>query len=178
MKMKLTGYLGTLAILLAIWLGLLYRPVFGGSALPVQGIILGAVVAAGIALMAGRFFAPPLAKVFSPRRWFWALVYIPYFFWYCLMANFDVLYRVLHPQMPINPGIVRVTTGLKSRAAITALANSITLTPGTLTVDLTVEDEGETMLYIHWINVRSRDKEEATGMIVKRFERILKRIFE
>ncbi|HHF98461.1 MAG TPA: hypothetical protein ENL39_03120, partial [Candidatus Aerophobetes bacterium] len=54
-----------------------------------------------------------------------------------------------------------------------ALANSITLTPGTLTVDLT--DDG--YLYVHWINVKAVDVEEATKRIVKRFEPILKEVF-
>ncbi|HPK86658.1 MAG TPA: Na+/H+ antiporter subunit E, partial [Atribacterota bacterium] len=50
----------------------------------------------------------------------------------------------------INPGIVKISPNLKSDAAITLLANSITLTPGTLSVDI---DERNNDLYIHWINV-------------------------
>ena len=76
--------------------------------------------------------------------------------------------------MPIRPGIVKIKTSLTSESAITALANSITLTPGTLTVDLT--DDGT--LYVHWINVRSDDVDEATRMIARRFEYFLERIFE
>jgi multicomponent Na+:H+ antiporter subunit E len=53
------------------------------------------------------------------------------------------------------------------------LANSITMTPGTLTVD--IKDE---YLYIHWINVRSQDMAEATKLIVSRFEKILAKIFD
>ncbi|MHC4194088.1 MAG: Na+/H+ antiporter subunit E, partial [Planctomycetota bacterium] len=79
----------------------------------------------------------------SPVRIFWALVYLPVFFYYVIVANLDVVYRALHPKMPINPGIVKIKTVLKTESGITALANSITLTPGTLTVDLT--DDG-TML--------------------------------
>jgi multicomponent Na+:H+ antiporter subunit E len=76
--------------------------------------------------------------------------------------------------MPINPGIVKIKTRLKTDAGITALANSITLTPGTLTVDLT--DDG--FLYVHWINVKSTDTEEATRLIAERFEYFLEKIFE
>jgi multicomponent Na+:H+ antiporter subunit E len=54
------------------------------------------------------------------------------------------------------------------------LANSITLTPGTMTVDMT--DDG--YLYVHWINVKSDDIEEATRHIVSKFEGVLRRIFE
>jgi multicomponent Na+:H+ antiporter subunit E len=111
-------------------------------------------------------------KFFAPVRYFWALVYLPLFFYYMLAANLDVVYRVVHPRMPIRPGIVKVKTGLKSESGRTALANSITLTPGTLTVDI---DEKGT-LYIHWINVT--DSEAAGERIVARFEKILARIFD
>jgi multicomponent Na+:H+ antiporter subunit E len=59
-------------------------------------------------------------------------------------------------------------------SGITALANSITLTPGTLTVD--VGEEG--VLYVHWINVRVTDIEETTKLIGERFEWFLKKVFE
>jgi multicomponent Na+:H+ antiporter subunit E len=52
------------------------------------------------------------------------------------------------------------------------LANSITLTPGTLTMDV----KGDNLL-VHWINVKSTDTKEATSIIGKRFERFLKVIF-
>jgi multicomponent Na+:H+ antiporter subunit E len=67
-----------------------------------------------------------------------------------------------------------VRTSLKTDVAKTCLANSITMTPGTLTVDM----NGEGELYIHWINVRDERVERATEIIVERFERILKRVFE
>ncbi len=63
-------------------------------------------------------------------------------------ANIDVAMRVITGK--INPGIVRIPTGLARDGALTLLANSITLTPGTLTVDA---DDGSRELYIHWINV-------------------------
>ena len=96
------------------------------------------------------------------------------FSWYVIIANLDVLYRVVHPDMPIRPGIVKVKTTLTNPAGRAMLANSITLTPGTMTVDMT--DDG--YLYIHWINVKSEDIEEATRQIVSKFEGVLRRIFE
>lgn len=111
---------------------------------------------------------------FSPVRIFWLLVYLPVFFYYIIVANLDVMYRTLHPQLPIKPGIVKVKTNLKTASARVALANSITLTPGTMSVDLT--DDGT--LYIHWIYVKSTDTEKATEYIVKPFEYFLTRIFE
>lgn len=85
-----------------------------------------------------------------------------------IKSNLDVAFRVVHPQMPINPGIVKVKTKLKSRLGRVMLANSITLTPGTLTVETDGED-----YYIHWIDVSSRDINETTKLIVAKFEKYL-----
>jgi multicomponent Na+:H+ antiporter subunit E len=136
-------------------------------------------------LVAGLFFALLVGivlsdiypdnpeRVFNPRRIFWAVLYIPYWLYYMVLANLDVAYRVLHPDMPIRPGIVRVHTDLKSSLARTFLANSITLTPGTMSVDIAGQE-----LYIHWINVRGETPEEHTERIVRPFERMLKEVFE
>ena len=113
-------------------------------------------------------------KVFAPIRYFWFLCYIPLLFFYMLIANLDVVYRVVHPLMPIRPGIVKVKTRLRSESGRTALANSITLTPGTLSVDIT--DDG--YLYVHWINVQEMDIDGATRCIVSRFEPLLEKIFD
>jgi len=140
----------------------------------------GQVVIAGIiaSMLVAVLFHDMLPKehhVFiSPIRVIWFLVYIPFFFYHVIRANLDVVYRALHPAMPIKPGIVKIKTNLKTESGITALANSITLTPGTLTVDLT--DDG--YLYVHWIYVKSDDVEEATKQIAQKFEWFLQRIFE
>lgn len=142
--------------------------------LEVQVVIAGLAASIVVALLFHEIL-PKEHRIFvSPMRLFWLLVYIPVFFYYVIIANLDVVYRALHPKMPINPGIVKIKTELKTESGITALANSITLTPGTLTVDLT--DDG--FLYIHWINVKSTDTEEATKHIAQRFEWFLKKIFE
>jgi len=105
----------------------------------------------------------------------WFLYYIPLFIWECLKANLDGAYRVAHPDLPINPGIVRIKTGLRSDLALTFLANSITLKPGTMTVDI---DKEKGILYVHWADVKSQDIEQATELIAGKLERVLKRIFE
>ena len=138
-----------------------------------QNLVAGGFVAIVVGLLFGNLFVDEPIKVFQPQRWFWALVYIPIFTWEMAKANFDVAYRVLHPKLPITPGIVKVKTKLKTEMGKVFLANSITLTPGTFTVDL--KDE---FLYIHWINVRYRDIEEATQDIVGRFEKYLIKIFD
>jgi len=140
-----------------------------------QHLLVGVFVAALVAYLTGDMFVerPYLFK--HLRRYLWFLYYIPIFLWEMFKANLDVAYRVVHPALPINPGIVKVKTSLKSETALTFLANSITLTPGTLSVDV---DRQEGFLYVHWIDVKYKDTEGATKKVVHRFEKILTRIFE
>lgn len=142
----------------------------------VQSILLGLGAAALVAIVLPGVITRRYAfKALNPVRWFWALVYLAVFFYYVIKANLEVAYIVLHPELPIRPGIVKVRTSLKTTAGRVALANSITLTPGTFTVDL---DDEQGVLYVHWLTVKSDDEEEARRKIVGRFEPLLKRIFE
>lgn len=75
--------------------------------------------------------------------------------------------------MPIRPGIVKIRTTLKSDFARTLLANSITMTPGTITVDI-IGDE----FYVHWIFIRSDDPATYTRMVTGRFEEYIKKFAE
>ncbi|MDP2922063.1 MAG: Na+/H+ antiporter subunit E [Candidatus Omnitrophota bacterium] len=143
-----------------------------------QHLIVGLAVAAFVAFITGDLFTPSLqaGTGFSRiTRYLWLCYYVPMFLWECLKANIDVALRVLNPKLPINPGIVKVKTTLKSDTGLTFLANSITLTPGTLCVDIDAE---KGILYIHWIDVKTQDADKATELIVKPFEKILKNIFE
>ena len=128
-----------------VWLGLCWPA-------DLQHVVVGIFVAAFVAFMTGDLFVkrPYVFKHASRYRWF--LYYLPMFIWECVKANIDVAYRVVHPKRPVNPGIVKVKTSLKSDTALTFLANSITLTPGTLSVDL----DKEKNLYVHWINVKDK----------------------
>ncbi len=141
-----------------------------------QHIIVGILAAAFVSFVtAGLFTDSPYVSKRTKRCWYFIRYYLPVFLREVIKANIDVAYRVLHPKLPINPGIVKVKTKLKKDIALTFLANSITLTPGTMTVDI---DKEKGVLYIHWINVEAKDVEGATEIIVKRFENILEKIFE
>ncbi len=140
-----------------------------------QHLAVGLLVALVVSLSVGHMFAGVPAKWLEARRYAYFLLFIGVFIKEVVKANLDVIYRVLHPELPINPGIVKIRTDIKSETALTFLANSITLTPGTLTVDVDAENG---FLYIHWINAMTRDVEEASGIIAGRFEKILKEVFE
>jgi multicomponent Na+:H+ antiporter subunit E len=110
----------------------------------------------------------------NPRSWFWLFMFMFVFFYYVIKGGLDVSYRILHPRMPIRPGIVKIRSVLKTATGRAALANCITLTPGTLTIDVT--EDG--VFYVHWINVLSLDEELAAQHVLRRFEWFIKRIFE
>ena len=87
-------------------------------------------------------------RLLDPRRFLSLLVYVPGpWFIELIKANLDVAYRVI--TMKIRPGIIRVHSGLRTDLGIFILANSITLTPGTLSVGI---DEETNDLFIHNIN--------------------------
>ena len=165
----------------ATWLLLVFphdaaRVEAGLPAWDLQSIIFGLGVAAFCAII----LPSTLTDVFSPKmlnpiRWFWAAVYVLVLAYEVFKANLQVAYIVLHPDLPILPGVVRVRTSLKSSVARAVLANSITLTPGTFTLDL---DDAEGVLYVHWLAVEAEGEEEASKIIVSRFEPILRRVFE
>jgi multicomponent Na+:H+ antiporter subunit E len=159
-------YLTVFILSLIFWLLLTFR-------LTLPNIIVGSVASLICSLLFTRFFISNTYKLLQPRRYFWFIIYLGVFIWECIKANLDVAYRVLHPAMPIRPGIVKVKTTLKSDLAKTLLANSITMTPGTISVDI-IDD----CLYIHWIYVRSEDPLVYTGMITGAFEKYIKRIIE
>lgn len=93
--------------------------------------------------------------------------YLGYFFQALVRANLDMARRVLAPSLPIRPAMVEVRTGLESRLGRLLLANSITLTPGTLSVDV----RGDRIL-VHWIDASpGTDLESATREIAAGFER-------
>ena len=140
-----------------------------------QHLVTGVFVAWLVAFLTGDMFITRPHLLRHLNRYLWFAYYIPIFLWECFKANIDVAYRVGHPDIPIHPGIVKVKTSLKSDTGLTFLANSITLTPGTLSVDI---DREKGYIYVHWIEVRSKDVEGATKCIVERFEKILRRIFE
>ena len=110
------------------------------------------------------------------KRFLWFLYYVPVFLWESLKANIDVAGRVLHPDLPIRPGTVAVKVNLKSDIGLTFLANSITLTPGTTSVDV---DKEKGILYVHWIYVKDEYVGGAKRLpVVEKFEKILKRVFD
>ena len=121
-----------------------------------EELIIGAVLALIVGAILRKTVSKKSLRMLNPKRWFLFLIYVlgPFFLGMA-KANIDVAYRVITGR--INPGIVRISPKLKTDLGITMLANSITLTPGTLSVDI---DEETNDLYVHWINVKKEALEK------------------
>tara|TARA_B100000945_G_scaffold248448_1_gene204913 strand:- start:1217 stop:1690 length:474 start_codon:yes stop_codon:yes gene_type:complete len=62
--------------------------------------------------------------------------FLPWLLWQIVLANIDLAIRTLNPKMPINPRLIKFNNNLKTDLGMVILANSITLTPGTVTIDV------------------------------------------
>ena len=71
--------------------------------------------------------------------------FLPWLLWQIVLANIDLALRTLHPKMPINPILINIKNNLKTDLGMVILANSITLTPGTVTIDV---NENEFLVHV------------------------------
>ena len=136
-------------------------------------LVLGLGVSLIIAVATKGAFTGNWFRLLKPARLAAEVNYVLYFLGKMFMANIDVLMRVLHPIVPVKPGIVRASLLLDSERARNIVANSITLTPGTLTVEMT-----GTEIFVHWISLPDGDIHEETQKMVDGFANRLRRIFE
>ena len=153
-------YLFVFVVSLFLWL------LLAGS-LQRQELIAGGLVALAVTLVAG-----PRLAIFGGLKLTLAaplhlLGYLLHFFAALVRANLDMARRVLSPSLPLNPAVVEVETRLQSPLGRLLLANSITLTPGTLSVDVR-----EGRILVHWVDCApGTDLEAATRAIAASFER-------
>ena len=128
-------------------------------------LILGALSALGVAAIARRMTlvdreGQPLHLGWrAPGYWLWLA-------WQIVISNLDVARRILDPRLPIDPIVTRVRTGQKTELGRVIYANSITLTPGTVTIDIGVDE-----IVVHALSgAAARDLE--TGVMDRRVSRM------
>lgn len=105
-------------------------------------LIIGLVSAVGITAVTWRFLLFPWCygegclRSAWDQPWFRLMAYFPWLLWQIVKANLEVAWVILHPRLPIQPQMVRFSKPLPGPVAHLVLVNSITLTPGTVTVDI------------------------------------------
>ena len=171
-KTKFPAVISTFILCFAFWVLLTWS-------FTVQELAAGAVVSLAAALFSARFFVHEKAFwLANPAKFFSLLYYVFIVFpGELIKANVDVAKRCFGGCKNVNPGIVKVPVDLKSEYGQSMLANSITLTPGTITMDITEED-GQTYYYIHWIDVTAPSGKEAGDAIKGTLEKGVGRVFE
>lgn len=115
-------------------------------------ILLGLLSSIAISWLHSRQPGPPNPTI----PFFRFMLYLPWLLHRILLSNFHTAYLILHPRMPISPRVIRYRTGLRHPAAVGLLANSVTLTPGTLTAEVNA-----TELLVHALDEASA--EDLTG---------------
>lgn len=131
---------------------------------------LGAFCSAFVTWLSADIF-PPEVRRFRKLRALWLLtLYIPWLVWEIAKSNMRMLRLVFDPKVndKICPRIFTFKTGLRTKLALTFLANSITMTPGTITVS--IDERG-------YVSVHAIDEESATG-VPGAMETKIKAIFE
>ena len=171
-KTKFPAVVSTFVVCFLFWLLLTWS-------FSVQELIAGVVVSLAVALFSARFFIHEKAFwLFNPLKLLMGLAFwLGTFMVEMVKANVDVAKRCFTGCKNVNPGIVKVPVDLKSAYGQAALANAITLTPGTITMDI-AEEDGQTYYYIHWIDVTKPSGTEAGNAIKGTLENGLRRVWE
>ncbi|MGB5253796.1 MAG: Na+/H+ antiporter subunit E [Sedimenticolaceae bacterium] len=139
-----------------------------------QELVAGLLVAGVVAMLTlGRPSVLDGIRL-SPRAPLAFLSYLAALLVALVRANLDMARRVLTPSLPLRPALVRINTSLRSDLGRLVLANSITLTPGTLSIDV----EGDALI-VHWVDCPpGSDVEATTREIAGGFERHLRGFLE
>ena len=119
-----------------------------------EEFIIGLAVGLPVAYGIRRLYPQSMPVRRSLRVAPYAALYVVIFLKDMVIANFSMARLVLSPDPPVNPGVVEVPLRVRSDAAVTTIANSITLTPGTLTMDY---DADRNSLYVHSISAPDRE---------------------
>ncbi len=159
--MKVSKFFFSFIVFFIIWLGL---------TMPIntQEIIVGAVVSIFVSLLAYSHIATGIDALY-PWRLLILLIYVPFFIYKMIMANIELALIIINPKLPIKPAILKGKTILKKNSSKIWLANSITLTPGTLTVDIKGDD-----FYIHCVKPKEETREWLEKGVLHPFEKFLK----
>ena len=160
------------ASFISLWVLLTFIWFAMNSSLALESIATGSVLSAALAFIFVRTTNVWQDFCFSPIRIYHFVRYTCVFAIELVRSNINMMRYVYSPRINIKPGVVKITTRLKSPLGRLALANSIALTPGSLVVDMA----GDTM-YVHWLDVQTTDPEEAARILAGPFEKHLEKAF-
>ena len=173
---KFCAWLSTFIFCFLFWMLLVW------SVAP-RELVLGVVIAAVVSLFTAKFLIHSQAfYLYNPVRLVTLIFYLVIvFMWEVIKANLSMVPMVLGKKFrTFKPGIIRVPAGEKPASAygMALLSNCITLTPGTITLDVAEDEEGKNYYYIHWIDVAETDRDKAGDAIKGTMEKWIGRIWK
>jgi multicomponent K+:H+ antiporter subunit E len=134
--------------------------------------VLGAVLGVGIPYFTRRFWPEPLV-IRRPLR---VVEYAAVVLYDVVVANLEVAAIILGPLSRLRPAFVRVPLDIRTDFAVTVLASTVTLTPGTVSVEIEDDAAGGRVLVVHAL--RGLDPAGMARTIKQRYERRLQEILE
>ena len=147
---------GKFVLLFIIWIGLT-------NSLDIQELIVGIC----ISLLVSYYFTKDekinLVNLFKKY-----IRFLPLFLKDLVLANIELAKIILNPKLKINPSIIKLQIGLKNDFDKLILANAITLTPGTITMDIKGDD-----INIHILNLKTQNRDTLQKDIISRYETLL-----
>lgn len=126
----------------------------------VGSLLVGLAVGLPVAYVFRRLYGDTVGLRRSLRGIPYAILYVLLFVREAVVSSLDVTYRVLAPSQPIEPEVILIPLRVQTDLGVTTIANSITMTPGSLTLDY---DPEENALYVHVID--GRDPEDIVDPI-------------
>lgn len=144
-------------LLFIIWIGLT-------NSFQIQQLILGII----LSFIVSKFFISDTKVdiIILIKKY---LRFIPFFLKELVKANIEVAKIVLSKKIDIDPAILKLKTDLRDDYDKLLLSNSITLTPGTITLDIKNED-----IFVHILDLKGKSKEYWQDEIVEKSEKIIK----
>ncbi|MEA3553344.1 MAG: Na+/H+ antiporter subunit E [Campylobacterota bacterium] len=148
--------IGNFILLFIVWIGLT-------NSLDIQELFVGAIVSFVVV-----YFFTGSSKIDLMKELKKHIKLTPLFIKDLILANIEVAKIVLNPKLPINPDIVKLNLDLDNDFDKLLIANAITLTPGTITLDIT-QDE----ILIHILDLKTQNKEILQKDIIEKYKLIM-----
>ena len=143
-----------------LWLALVWVVLWRGAS--PGNVLAGLLVGAGVLLL----FPPESHAQRVHVRVVPMLKLLGYFLWKLVEASAVVAWEIVTPKNKLNEGIVAVPLATSSETVVTFIANAISLTPGTLTIEV---DQSPTVLYVHVMHLQSVESVRREVHVLERF---------
>lgn len=147
-QQKRIWYFLTINLLCAVIIPIFFT-LFG----PVWDHLLGFLGVAAVLTLIDRAYGNHL---------YWSGRFVLFLFVQIIASNLALAWLVIQPKLKLDPGIIAVPLTVSTNLEIIAVATAVTLTPGTLTIDLGMDEKGRHLLYIHSFQVGEPDSVRST----------------